>query len=260
MPNDGYDFIDERYMRKPDVLYTAPPKSTEGEDGETRIVKERFGTYMYVKANNIWYRFFDINSDKVILDSELHVRGLRLTDTTWDDMRAPAQAINGAGANAPDWSSTYVGWLFDDVVDETVQLALQMPHNWKQGSTIYPHIHWMPMNTNSGNVVWEMNYKWTNVGEVEGTSFTTDTVTVAAGGTARMHKISAFSAIDGTGMTLSSMFSVQLSRLGSDGSDTFNTDTLLKEFDIHYEIDGFGSEEEYEKISYKEYKQKGVIT
>jgi hypothetical protein len=54
---DNYDFMDQRYVRKPEVLYTSAPTNAEGEDGEIRMVQDRNEYVMYVKTDGVWYLF-----------------------------------------------------------------------------------------------------------------------------------------------------------------------------------------------------------
>src|SRR6056297_1943626 len=97
-----------------------------------------------------------------------------LLDTVWDDLRAPATAINPPGqVSDPDWDNTNGGFLFDAAGTETLWIIVQMPHTWKLGSNIRPHLHWMPTNTNEGNVLWRMEYKWTNYQGTDAATFTT---------------------------------------------------------------------------------------
>lgn len=171
--------------------------------------------------------------------------------TGWDDLCAPATAINPPGAASdPDWDTTNIGWLFDDASTEVLHIVMQMPHSWEEGSMIYPHVHWMPPSSDTGSVLWRMEYRWTNVGDQEIGAFTTLDVLDAGSGNNYEHQIAAFAGISGTGKTLSSIISIKLSRIGGDASDTFVGDALFKEFDIHYQTDTpAGSEEEYVKFS-----------
>ncbi len=46
---------------------------------------------------------------------------------------------------------------------EAMSFTVQLPHNWKEGTTIFPHLHWMPKATaSSGNVEWNFDYTWAN--------------------------------------------------------------------------------------------------
>jgi len=53
--------------------------------------------------------------------------------------------------------------------------------------------------------------------------------------------------VDGADKTLSSIFTAKLTRVAGDASDTYTGDALLKEFDIHYQIDAMGSRQEFIK-------------
>ena len=166
----------------------------------------------------------------------------------WDDLRAPATAINPPGqASDPDWDNTNGGYLFDADRTEQLWIIMQMPHTYKEGSNIRPHVHWFPTNTNTGDVLWRMQYKWTNINEVDGDFVTLDVLS-KGGGTGYKHQFEAFEEIDGTGKILSSILTIKLSRIGGDETDTYNADALLREFDIHYQIDTpGGSYEEFKK-------------
>lgn len=186
--------------------------------------------------------------DHVIrINDDLVIEGcMYLEDTVWDDSRAPASTISifGLGTD-PSFDSTNIGYLFDSSSTETLYIIMQIPHSYKEGSNIRPHIHWEPTDTNTGYVTWQMEYKWTNIDDTEAVSFTTISIDSNGDGTAYKHQVAPLPEIDGTGKKISSILSIKLSRLG--GSDTYTGDALLKEFDIHYQINSLGSREEYIK-------------
>lgn len=168
--------------------------------------------------------------------------------TVYDDLRFPATQLRvNPATSLPNFDYTEIGFLFDDGSTETLYIIAQMPHSWKEESTIYPHVHWMPTSTNTGSVLWRMEYKWVSIGDTTPGSFTSIDILDAADGIALKHQIAPFPAISGVGKGLSSILSIKLSRVGGDASDTYTADALLKEFDIHYEIDTLGSREEYVK-------------
>jgi hypothetical protein len=170
------------------------------------------------------------------------------TATTWEDLRFPATAINPAGApSAMVFDTTNIGFTAGAGGTQVIAIIGQMPHSWKVGSDIHPHIHWEPITTNTGDVLWRLEYKWTNIGDTEPANFTTVDVLDAGDGTALKHQLASFTALSGAGKTLSSILSMKISRIGGDGTDTFTGDALLKEFDIHYESDTLGSRSELSK-------------
>ena len=180
---------------------------------------------------------------KVVFEGDLE-----LEDTVWDDLKAPATAINPPGiASDPDFDTTYGGWLFNASGVELLWIILQMPHDYKEGSAIRPHVHWYPISTNTGDVYWRMEYKWTNVNDTDAGTFTTLNVLDAGDGTAYKHQVVNFDEIAGTGKKISSLLIIKFSRQGSEGTDTYTGDALFREFDVHYQKDGFGSDEEYVK-------------
>ena len=167
--------------------------------------------------------------------------------TVWDDLRVSAQATK-VGATAPGWvaflaAGNLLTYGFDGggVRVEEVHFNVQLPHSYKHGSDIYPHVHWSPTTANAGNVVWQLEYTWANINGTFGAATTIASTADAAGGTAWVHNMATFAAITGTGKTLSSMLVCRLFRDGSHGSDTYADDAALLEFDIHYEMDTVGS-------------------
>ena len=153
-----------------------------------------------------------------------------------DDLRFPAiPGLMNPVTAKPDYDYTNMGFLFDPGAIESVYIIAQMPHDWVAGSFIYPHVHWSPTTTNTGDVYWVMNYKWTNIDAVDAGSVSVRTIIQAGAGTAYTHQYAEFtSGIDGTGKTTSSILSIQIYRKANDAADTYTGDALLKEFDIHY--------------------------
>jgi len=164
---------------------------------------------------------------------------------SYEDLRAPATAIKVPGiASDPVYDTARIGYSFLSNKTEILHLIMQIPHEYLEGSTIYPHIHWQPTSANAGNVRWAMDYKWTNIDAVEDTNFTSLEVIFSSQSTLNKHLVSYFPAITGTGKTISSILSIKIYRTGGSGGDTYPDTALLKEFDIHYKIDSFGSAQE----------------
>jgi hypothetical protein len=169
------------------------------------------------------------------------------SDTFWEDLRVPASSIK-PGSASPTWATFKDGtntWHFSKVSDNEVEFSAQLPHAYKEGTDIYPHVHWSPTDTDTGNVVWKLEYTWANF---EGTfpSTTTISVTDAADGTSHKHQIAILPTITGTSKTVSSMIICRLYRDVSAPDDYDNSAALL-EFDFHFERDSAGSDEEYVK-------------
>jgi hypothetical protein len=176
--------------------------------------------------------------------------------TQWDDLRISA-ASTRIGATAPTMrafgpSGNLFALCFDSAQHDEVFFEIQMPHSWKEGSNIYPHVHWAPISATAGNVVWQLDYSWANIDGAFGAPATMTGDATAAGGTAWIHKLTTLKSggnayISGAGKTLSSMLVCRLHRDAGAGSDTLAEHVAFLEFDLHYQVDGFGSEAEYVK-------------
>lgn len=172
----------------------------------------------------------------------------------------PATAKN-SGGTTPDWAnfvpsiSTY---LFGPTVNEEIAFQVQLPHNYKEGTTIYPHIHWAPMTAaGTSRATWVLDYQWVNFNGnfvesstsvsgylVVGDGTTSPTISLAS----KQHTITELgSGITGTGKTISSILMCRLYRNGVDANDNYTGDAALLSIDFHYEIDTFGSREQFIK-------------
>jgi len=180
---------------------------------------------------------------------------LRLTGSavTWEDLRYPASGINPPGglsdASKDTLDTPFIGtFLFDPASIEICAGQAQMPHRWKEGSFVHPHIHWSPTSTSTGSIVWQLDCDVANVGEAYSGSYTyTSAISVYADGTLNEHNASNFSVLEMSEKVLSTIILWRISRIGSSGSDTYPQDVRFLEFDIHYQIDSLGSNEEWIK-------------
>lgn len=169
-----------------------------------------------------------------------------LTDTAWDDLRFSAAGINPVGAASDPTRDTTDGRLvFAGNADNVIALQIQMPHSWKEGTAIRPHNHWSPTTTDTAVVDWQLSYKIANVNEAFPADWSTLLLSATPSGTADMHEIDSFGEIAMTGKTLSCMGLIIIKRFGS--TDASAQSVKLNEFDIHYEVDTFGSAEEFTK-------------
>lgn len=163
----------------------------------------------------------------------------------WDDLRFPASTVRvgGTGTATEDTDGTLI---FSGTTDQIIHGIAQMPHAWKQGSPIRPHIHLQFKTSAAANTRWKLEYDIANVnGNFAGT-YTADTITVANAQNVNKHAIASFAEIDMTGKTWSTVIKWRVSRLAnSDAADNDTNAANLLEFDIHYQSDGRGSIPEY---------------
>jgi hypothetical protein len=183
------------------------------------------------------------------------------TAAQWDDLRVPLSEPS-TGTVKPDWgrfpfgsegSMPFINWFKASGIDE-MYFVVQMPHDWKEGSTIMPHIHWVPsQNGATGPTVprWGLQYAWLQIGETF-SSYTNiyGTVTIPSEVLVKdRHYLTKLGTggIVGTGKTLSSMLVCRIFRDGSDAADTFAGLAGALEVDFHYQRNTLGSRLEYTK-------------
>ena len=172
--------------------------------------------------------------------------------TGWDDLRVSLSSGQTGATDPPTYGEFRTGlyaWSFAASGVDALYFDCQLPHSWIAGTGIRPHIHWSPGNsTNTGSVVWKLDYSWANPVTAPGNTFpapTTLPVTAAADGTAYKHQIAAFGEIDGTGFRESSVLMCRVYRDGSDDADTFTGVAWGLSLDFHIQVTGNGSIEEY---------------
>jgi len=97
------------------------------------------------------------------------------TATVWNDLFVPLTQTKLGSNLKPDFDQTNIGYLFpQNDTSEILYMMVQIPHNWKEGSDIYPHVHWQ--QSQDLNVTFKMDYKWFDIGEAVPAGFTTYTM------------------------------------------------------------------------------------
>ncbi len=182
------------------------------------------------------------------------------TATVWDDMRVTMdKGTNSAALGFLPGTATgpEIYYFRDAQGVEAMSFSVQLPHSWKEGTTIFPHIHWTPKTTVAlGQVVqWNFEYSWANYDPtpVAFPAITTSTVTVASPFTLGTHLITSLTGsnvgISATGKKVSSILVCRIWRNADVGnaSDTYAGDCGALSLDFHFQMDTFGSRGEYTK-------------
>ena len=185
----------------------------------------------------------------VIYDNGLLKSATRaeITGTGWTDLLTPlTQAKQGAN-NKPDFDYTNFGYAFDkNDATEILYLVVQLPHSYKEGTDIYPHLHWK--RAAEALPTWTMKWRWYNNGDtVPALSAAVEVATVATGDYSEGNTVGAitvFPTLSGTGKKISSIVEIQLYRKANSTPDA---DVVATQFDLHYYADSLGSAEEYIK-------------
>lgn len=165
--------------------------------------------------------------------------------TVFDDLVVPLTQTQKGANDKPDFDETNVGFLFPkNDVSEKLYFIVQLPHAYKEGSTIFPHVHWK--QEANDNVTWKMDYKWFNVRDAVPVGWTTITIDtpISTYVSGSIHQISHLpGGVEGAGKSISSII---LSKLYRD-DNVYTGDAMAFQMDFHVERDTLGSAEEYHK-------------
>jgi len=233
---------------EPEIKLNTTRGAVSIQDADTPIADN----LLEVKNSGGTQDIFSVEANRVDCTEKVRTSGDGLA---WEDLRVPLESTKAGGAKAPGFakiidngagSQGVYSFHFDKNTEEELFFSIQMPHSWIQGTDIHPHIHWMPEDTDTGSVVWGLEYTWVNFGDVMGNTTILE-VTDPADGTALKHQIAEWSIISGAGKTFSSMLMCRIFRVAGDAADTYDSDCIALEFDVHYQINSLGSEEEYTK-------------
>ncbi|MDD5150921.1 MAG: hypothetical protein PHC28_10670 [Flavobacterium sp.] len=173
----------------------------------------------------------------------------------WDDLRVSLDKGSNSASLQYVWGSTgpQIWYFRNNEGLEMMSFVVQIPHSWKEGTVIYPHIHWIPNASRTGNVEWNLDYSWQNYDATTPQvfpTFTTSTVVTTGPFVANTHRITSLtggSGLDGTGKKISSVLICRIWRNSSNSADTYGDDAGLLSLDFHYQIDTVGSREQYVK-------------
>lgn len=195
-----------------------------------------------------------ITADTLIINGVLKTNRIEYDSTYWDDTQVPALSIK-TGATAPAMTAGFAGnnsfelpyFQGGSSTNDQCWFTIQLSHRYKEGSDIYPHLHWAPTTnvvSGSDTVVWELIYTWATMDSLYSSGDTI--ITKCAPGANRQwyHELNSFAAINGTGQKVSSIIICRLRRLDADASDTYTGSAAFLGFDIHFEIDSPGSKTE----------------
>ncbi len=224
-----------------------------------RVESDTEPNMIYLDANGntdgTLYLGGSTNGIEIKKGGELRLIG---TATRWNDLRVEP-VVRTTGVKAPTFvaykTNVYL-YDFDNAVlasEKEVYFTVQLPHDWKEGSTIYPHVHWVNRTTGTaGHVIkWAMDYTKAKIGGTFPATSNINGTAIVGGGditVADEHMITSLTAITMTGDTISTVLICRLYRNSSDAADTYAGTAGLLYVDFHYEIDSIGgSADEFTK-------------
>lgn len=194
----------------------------------------------YAKELGVWI-------DSLYSSLEEYTRTLADTvseQPRYDDYRVPFTRDKQGQTSLPDFDFTNLGLLFpQNDATEIVYLICQMPHSWRMGTPIHPHVHFI--QSSSSVPVFKMDYRVYGDGETPPATWTTiETSDLKYDySSGDMLQKAYFPEIDMKDVLLSSFIDVKFYR----DDNVVSGDVLVKEWDFHYMLDGLGSREEDRK-------------
>ena len=174
---------------------------------------------------------------------------LKTSALVWEDFKIPASSAQVGPANVPGFETygvtNFATYRFDAAAMEELHFFVQLPHDWKEGTSLGCHVHWSVPTTDAWpkTVTWGLEYTWSNIDAAIGASTTIKaTKTLTADADLNKHLMTDLGFISATGKTMSSMIICRIFR--DVASDSYTKDAILLEIDFHYQKDSLGSKQE----------------
>ncbi|MCP3683938.1 MAG: hypothetical protein GY861_14740 [bacterium] len=176
---------------------------------------------------------------------------MELAEAVWDDLRTPINAVKKVSGKEPT-ETAYKGGLvysFSKTSDNSIVFNVQVPHEYKLGTDIEFHVHYIIPTAGSGvgaeNIKWDFTHSWAKIGSAQPNETTVNTTIDVQSLSANTHYLGEIAAtIDGSAIDgVSSMLICSLTRDTSVAND-YDDVVYLMEVDFHYQIDTMGSRQE----------------
>lgn len=167
----------------------------------------------------------------------------------WDDLRFPLTRDKQGQSDKPEYDFDNIGLLFpQNDPAEIAYITAQMSHAWDITTSLKPHIHYI--QSQDVSPVFKVDYRWYDNGCLPPESWTTISGYVSQFpyvGSGEL-QIENFEEMDPSAQNppisgMSSFIDIKLYR----DDNEYVGDCLVKEFDIHYRMNTFGSQFEYIK-------------
>ncbi len=240
-------FIDSLMDRQVEDIVANTNKHMESSSEVHGVTGEVVGT---IDAQTISNKKFggDTDYSEFEANGTLHMVG---NATVWNDINISVVPQTG-GATVPsviafngDSILKCIAFSGTNPTPDELPSSLEVLHDYKEGTDIHVHIHWLPTDTTVANIKWQLRYSWTNRGETAAAGVTV-TSTETTSGTAWHEQTTSF-VISGTGKTMGSRFVFSLFRDPSDAADTYAHNAAVTDIGLHYERDTTGSRQILEK-------------
>jgi len=171
------------------------------------------------------------------------------TTPLYDDYIIPGISLGKTATNPPDLVELRNGIYlnaFDQTTSEQGFFAVHLLHDLKYGTDMTWHVHWTHNNASpSGAVKWNIDYSMAKGYETDTFDAPTTITTTQTAAAQYTHHITPddmtvpFSA----SMEPDSVIIGRIYRDAGDAADTFADDAFLIQFDLHYQMAQYGTEE-----------------
>jgi hypothetical protein len=220
------------YMLDQNTWYRYVASSTETRNGTSVLNTGEGGTTRWLAFAGRWqvFQYDDIFTDNLIVPA----------GQTAPDI----EAVPGAAG--------IYAWAFNGTTTtESLSGTFELLHGYRQGSDVYPHLHWSPIAAGTGNVRWVFEYiVRTSTGEFSAPAILT--AIQAAGGLGPngrpiQHDVEFSPVIPGAGLVIGTQIKFVIRREPTNTNDTYANDALLWACGIHYQKDSAGSLQRFVK-------------
>jgi hypothetical protein len=182
------------------------------------------------------------------LDEHIYLQGITYTGDYYEELCVPANAMATLTGEEPTESNCQSGFVYlladyADAGDEPyVHFTFQLPHSYKEGTSITPNVRFI-FNSDQVNTVvrWRMSYSWANIGDPFNVSLNTWANSTPSNNDGLNQQITEFTPWSGTGKEIGSTVMCYLQRNSSSVSDNYTDTVILVSAGILYQVDSPGS-------------------
>ena len=182
------------------------------------------------------------NGSDLVSRLELNEMPNVVAEPGWRDMLSKIN-VRGTGTSSPTWSQlgTSPFWAYRVNVNQEFWCSFHVPHDFKLGSSVFPHVHFTTSGTSTQPIVWQYDYTiakghdQSNFNIAAGWS--TITSTTIPNGTAWRHYVSEVATpITSSELEPDSLVLIHVKRITNGGTD--NANIVYAMFtDLHYMAD-----------------------
>jgi len=204
------------------------------------------GRIWYNDTENLWkYTYIDDSSGLLEIGNFDSIdKSGGSSEMGWKDLIMPMSSALIPPSKSPIFAylSNGLGYYhFPDNKDKHLMLYFHIPHDYKPGSLIYPHVHWAGLSPSIGTVHWQLEFNIAK-GHEQGGLFTSNTqiIDLIQSGSSIIGEHIVTECTDVEAFIVpepDTIVTMKVSRLGSKNTDTFIGETIGVFCDLHYQSD-----------------------